>query len=136
MRKALLLLFLSLSLPAQEYAVVCNKILGEMSLMQIRAVFLKKLTHAKGLHLVPVNLPSDNVVRKSFEEHVLKMQKRGLKSYWVKQHYLGNRPPLVMKSQGSSLVFVKKVQGAVAYATLQDIDASVKILYRWRDDAL
>ena len=136
MKKAVLLLFLSLSLPAQEYAVVCNKILDEMSLMQIRAVFLKKLTHSKGLHLVPVNLSSNDVVRKSFEEHVLKMQKRALKSYWVKQHYLGNRPPLVMKSESSALVFTKKVQGAMAYATLQDIDDSVKILYKWRDDAL
>ncbi len=133
MRKGVLLLLLTLCLGAQEYAVVSNKILDDMNLMQIRAIFLKKLVHAKGLHIVPVNLPPNSATRKSFEAHVLKMKTAQLKSYWTSQHYLGKRPPLVMKSPQSALVFVKKVQGALSYVKLQDIDTSVKVLYRWKD---
>jgi len=128
------LLFYALSLSASEYAVVSNVLLKKLSPTQIKAVFLKKLTHLNGKHLVPVNLPSNNALRASFEKELLKMSKKRLKSYWVKQHYLGNRPPLTMKSEESSLKFTQKVQGAVSYVKMQNISSKVNVLYRWKEE--
>jgi len=132
--KNLFLIFVTISSFAEEYAVVSNTILDDISKNQIRAIFLKKLTHLNGIHLVPVNLASDSFIRKSFEKELLGMRKKRLKSYWSNQHYLGNRPPVIMKSQKSALVFVKNVQGAITYVKVKGLDDSVKVLYRWSDD--
>jgi len=133
--KTLLLFFLLFgAMQAQEYAVIGSKRTPELSPAQIKAVFLKKLTHYQGLHLVPINLPASSELRKKFEKELLHMNFIRLKSYWSKQHYLGNRPPLSLKSQESALLFVAKVQGAITYVNIENITKDVKILYRWRDE--
>ena len=131
--KILLLIFLSLSLSAQEYAVVSNITLDGLSKKQIKAIFLKKLTHLNGIHFVPVNLPSSSKIREEFEKKVLKIGKKRLKSYWVKQHYLGKRPPLIMKSQKSATKFTQNVLGSLTYVKAQNIDNTLNVLYRWKD---
>ncbi|MDQ7068493.1 MAG: hypothetical protein Q9M40_11240 [Sulfurimonas sp.] len=67
------------------------------------------------------------------KKKVLKMNFSRLKSYWTKQHYLGRRPPLTMKSQEAIKTFVKKVDGAIGYIDIQNLDESVKVLYTWKD---
>ena len=119
---------------ANEYAVISNKLIKDLTPSQIKAVFLKKLTHLGGVHLVPVNLPSNEPIRKSFEENVLNMSNKRLKSYWMKQHYLGRRPPVVMKSPKSAIVFIQNVQGGITYVDTKDLDKSVKVLYIFRDE--
>jgi len=131
--KVLLLIFLSLSLSAQEYAVVSNITVCKLSPKQIKAIFLKKLTHLDGIHFVPVNLPSSSKIRGEFEKKVLKIGKKRLKSYWVKQHYLGKRPPVIMKSQKSAIKFTQNVLGALTYVKAENIDSRLNVLYRWRD---
>lgn len=132
--RGLLFIFLSLSCFGQDYAVVSNTLLKDLSPSQIRAIFLKKLTHLNNKHLVPVNLPSSSLLREKFEKELLKMSKKRLKSYWIKQHYFGTRPPVTMKSQKSALEFVKNVQGAISYVELEHISSFVNVLYKWSDD--
>ena len=132
--KIVIFLLYVLCLNASEYAVVSNVLLAKLSPMQIRAVFLKKLTHLNGKHLVPVNLPSSSPLRLSFEKELLKMSKKRLKSYWIKQHYLGNRPPLNMKSQEATLKFTQKVQGAICYVEIENISSKVNVLYSWKGE--
>ncbi len=118
---------------AQEYAVVSNSLLDKLSPLQIKAIFLKKLTHINSKHIVPVNLPSSSNIRDNFEKELLHMSKKRLKSYWIKKHYLGVRPPVTMKSQKSALAFVKNVQGAITYVKIENIDESIKVLYKFSD---
>ena len=132
--RGIILLFLSLTLGAKEYAVIANEMVEELSPVQIKAIFLKKLTHVNGLHMVPVNLPSDKPLRKVFEKELLHMSEKRLKAYWIKQHYHGKRPPVVMKSQESALLFVRKIQGGIAYVELSKIDQPVKILYTFKEE--
>ena len=135
MKKAtLLLLLLSLSPLADEYAVISNQKLHDLSPTQIKAIFLKKLTHLDGIHLIPLNLSSNDPLRKKFEKEILNMSLQRLKSYWAKQHYLGKRPPLTQKSQQSSLLFTTKIQGAISYINTKNIDKNVRILYTWKDN--
>lgn len=127
-----LLLCSSFSL-ADEYAVIANTKIKDLSSTQIKAIFLKKISVIGDIKIVPLNLEARNPLRESFENDVLNMSFERLKSYWTKQHYLGKRPPISMRSQESVKTFVKKVDGAIGYIDAKLIDDSVKVLYRWSE---
>ncbi len=118
---------------ASEYVVISNKNMKNLTKTQIKAIFLKKLTIIDDKKVVPISLGTRDPLRVKFEKKILKMSFVRLKSYWTKQHYLGHRPPLSMKSQNSIKAFVKKVDGAIGYINASSLDNSVKVLYRWEE---
>jgi len=131
--KILILSVLSIHIEASEYVVVANKNMQAVSLGQIQALFLKKSSYVGETKVVPLNLSSRNLVRESFEKKILHMHFSRLKSYWMKQHYLGHRPPISMKSEASIKAFIEKVDGAIGYIKLKNVDKKTKILYKWSD---
>lgn len=137
MKKIIIASAVLLSLPllsfASEYAVVSNKNMKSLSESEIKAIFLKKLTSIDDVTLVPINLEAGDALRLKFEVKLLEMNFERLKSYWTKEHYLGHRPPVNMKSEESVKAFVKKVDGAVGYIHSNSVDESLKILYKWSD---
>ena len=118
---------------ANEYVVVSNKKMKDISKTQLRAIFLKKLSILDNMNIVPVNLQARDSLRVNFESIVLNMGFGRLKSYWTAQHYLGNRPPLSMKSQESVKYFIKKVDGAIGYIDKENLDEDLKVLYEWKE---
>ena len=135
-KSLLLLLFLVISnssIVADEYAIVANRSMKELSTNQIKAIFLKKITYVDDMKLVPINLGTRDRLRLKFEKKILKMSFSRLKIYWTKQHYLGHRPPVSMKSQESIKAFIKKVDGSIGYIEEQYVDDDLKIIYRWSD---
>ena len=132
--KKFVLIFLILSFSwSAEYAVIAQKSMPPLSEKQIRAIYLKRMTILNNMLLVPINLSASSLIRKSFEERILRMGHNRLKAYWTKQHYLGRRPPLKMKSQKSIKAFVKKIKGAIGYIEASMVDDEIKILYKWRE---
>lgn len=128
----ILIFFLcTVSLDADEFAVVANKKMAQLSQSQIKAIFLKKLTLIDDINVVPVNLGATDSVRLAFEKDIINMSFTRLKSYWTKQHYLGHRPPITMKSAQSVKAFVQKVEGAIGYINIQDADENMNIIYKW-----
>ena len=125
-------LFSSISFGA-EYVVISNKNMKDLSKEQVKAVFLKKISFINDTKIVPINLGTRDSLRMKFEKRVLKMNFSRLKTYWTKQHYLGKRPPLSMKSQESIKAFVKKVDGAIGYIDVNKLDENVKEIYRWSE---
>jgi len=124
---------LTLYLYANEYALVSNKDIGTINAHQIKAIYLKKLHYFNGIKMLPINLEADNSIRQSFNKHILRMSYEKLKIYWMKQHYLGHRPPLSLHSQNSVKAFLKKVDGAIGYIETKNIDKDMHILLRWSD---
>jgi len=118
---------------ANEYVVIANKNMKNLSPTQIRAIYLKKLSYVNNLKLLPINLNPQSSIREAFKKNILQMSLRKLNKYWIKQHYLGHRPPLSMKSQKSVKAFVKKIDGAIGYIESINVDKDVKILYKWSD---
>lgn len=116
-----------------EYILVVNKNtdIDSLNILQVRSIFLKKQTMMNELELVPINLPAFHEARRSFETNVLDMSQSRLKSYWVKQHYQGHRPPLTMKSFQGLKAFIKNVDGAIGYIPADAMDSSLKQVYRW-----
>ena len=118
---------------ANEYVVVSNKRMKEISKTQLKAIFLKKLTIIDDKKIIPINLEPKDKLRVNFEKRVLKMNFGRLKSYWTKQHYLGHRPPLSMKSQESIIAFIKRVDGAIGYIEKIHLNEDLKIIYKWEE---
>jgi ABC-type phosphate transport system substrate-binding protein len=121
------------SLNATQYALVASKDMQNISLGQVKALYLKKTLYIGDKKIIPLNLQAKDKIRKSFERNVLHMNFNRLKSYWSKQHYLGHRPPITMKSQNSIKAFVKKIDGAIGYIELSNLDDNLKILYKWSE---
>ena len=67
-----LLLCSSFSL-ADEYAVIANTKIKDLSSIQIKAIFLKKISVIGDIKIVPLNLEARNPLRESFENDVLNM---------------------------------------------------------------
>ena len=133
-RVLLLLVLLQINLNAKEYAVVTTSPFTKISTNKIKALFLKKSEYIGNTKIVPLNLALGSEIRNSFEKNILKMNFSMLQSYWTKQHYLGHRPPISMKSQKSMQTFIKNVQGAIGYVELKNRDSKLKILYKWHDE--
>ena len=123
----------SLLIYANEYAVITNKNFGAISKNQLRAIYLKKISYINDVKLLPINLEPKSKIRQSFNKNILNMSYTRLKVYWNKEHYLGHRPPLSLKSQESVKVFLKKVDGAIGYIEAKNIDENMHIILRWRD---
>jgi len=118
---------------ADEYAIVSNKNMKELSLSQVKAIFLKRLVFVDDVKVVPINLGARDELRLKFEKRVLRMNFSRLKTYWTSQHYLGHRPPVSMKSQESIKAFVKRVDGSIGYMRILNVDKDLKIIYKWSD---
>lgn len=133
MKKLFLMGVIPLMLYGTEFAVISNSNLQlqTLSKYQIKMIFLKKHTIMNDIELVPINLDSTDVARNSFEKNILEISRTRLNSFWTKEHYLGHRPPLNMKSSKSVITFVKKIDGAIGYVPLSDADESVHIIYKW-----
>lgn len=129
----LLTIVLSTLSVANEYAVIANHKMKELSISQIRAIFLKKITVIENINAVPVNLGARDPIREKFENKIIGMNFEILKTYWSNQHYLGKRPPVGMQSEDSVKAFVKNVDGAIGYINANNLDNDVKVLYKWSE---
>ena len=100
---------------------------------QIKQIYLKRMRFIKDMPIVPINYLARDPLRKVFEKTLLHMPSKKLKRHWIKEHYLGIRPPIVQSSVESAIVFVKKVDGAVAYIPHSKLPAGVRVLYISRE---
>ena len=134
MMKLFLAMFLFSNIAfSHEYVVIANKHMEDLSPSQIKAIFLKKLILVNDIKAVPLNLDARDPIRTKFEQQVLEMSFDRLQSHWTKEHYLGHRPPISLKSQESVKAFVKKVDGSIGYIEMDNMDDNLKILYKWSD---
>ena len=135
MKKLCLLLLLSVMIHASDYVVIVNKSshVQSISELQLKMIFLKKSKIINDTTLIPINLNFSNKARISFEKNILHMSRKKLKSFWIKQHYFGKRPPIIMRSAKSIVKFVKNITQAIAYIPKEDVDDDVRIIYGWRD---
>ncbi|MDQ1245620.1 MAG: hypothetical protein QG565_1961 [Campylobacterota bacterium] len=130
---ALLTIVLATLSFADEYAVIANHKMRDLSTAEIKAVFLKKITVIENMEAVPINLAAKDTIREKFENKIIGMDFERLKTYWSNQHYLGKRPPIRMQSEDSVKAFVKNVEGAIGYINANNLDNDVKVLYRWSE---
>lgn len=124
--------FAAVTLAAQEWALIANPALGlkEMDARQIREIYLGKRYVSGEVRLIPLQLGAESPLRKQFEKEVLNMSREALRKWWIRRHYLGQRPPKVVGSAEAVVAFVRQVEGAIGYVPYALIeDENVTVLY-------
>jgi len=132
MRRILFALLVTALLSAREWVLIAHPAsgTGEMDAKEIREVYLGKQRFHGALRLYPLQLAADDPLRKQFEAEILRMSRTALREWWIRRHYLGQRPPKVMGSPEAVAAYVEKVPGAVGYVPRSlAADANVTVLY-------
>lgn len=101
----------------------------ELSLIYWR----KKLYWKDGKRIQPVNLASENPLRRQFSRTVLGSLPETQTEYWNIQYYHGISPPHVVNSQEAMLRFVAETPGAIGYVGACVADSRVKAI-AWVDE--
>ena len=119
----------------QGFAVIVNKsnAVKTFTRKQLLLVFKgSKKKWAGGKKIVPVNMPYGSEVRTIFDKAVLNFSKTESKEYWVEQRIKAKgSPPAVQKSSTGVKRFVAKVPDAIGYIPANEVDDSVKVVFRF-----
>ncbi|WP_416768621.1 hypothetical protein ACM66T_12290 [Sulfurimonas sp. ST-25] len=132
MVKPVLILLLSLALNAEEWALIirADSPLNALSTAQIRDVYLGKIRYVRDVRLFPLQLGAENPLRQQFERETLQLSRAALREWWIRRHYLGQRPPKVVGSAEAVLAYVQQVEGALGYIPYAMAeDANVTVLH-------
>jgi len=123
MRTLIILLLILCTLQAEQWVIIGHGPLPETRLdaEHLRALYLGKRHYLDSLRIKPLNLKSDHPLRQTFEQEILHLNREEIHAYWIKQHYLGKRPPKVLNSIEILLRYVEKADGTLAYVPLSSI---------------
>jgi len=98
---------------------------------ELADIFLKRHASLAGEHgILPVNRLANSSARTLFENLVLHLSEREIKQYWLKLRFKGIRPPIVQESDEASILFIKKVPGAITYIESYTVPEGTKLLLR------
>jgi len=110
-------------LQAEQWVIIGHGSLPNTRLdaEHVRALYLGKKHYLEEQRIKPLNLKSDNPLRQAFEQDILDLDREEIHAYWIKQHYLGKRPPKVLSSVETLLRYVEQVEGTIGYVPLSAI---------------
>lgn len=130
-RVGLLCIIFSVMIHAQKLVLVTQSQspIDKLTQSQVRMIYLKKRRFWGDMKLVALNLPPQNDFRKTFENNILNMNTVQLDNYWIKEHYKGYRPPYRVETVESMILFIKKVEGAIGYIPINEVDKDLKVIY-------
>ncbi|MHC3995021.1 hypothetical protein ACXWTF_09330 [Thiomicrolovo sp. ZZH C-3] len=132
MVKQVLFLLLSVILSGEEWALVirADSPLDSLNTAQIRDLYLGKTRYIGDTRLFPLQPGADDPLRQQFERETLGLSRTALREWWIRRHYLGQRPPKVVGSAEAILAYVQQVEGAVGYVPYaMAVDANVTVLH-------
>jgi hypothetical protein len=90
----------------------------------LRDVYLlRQRLWPNGARALPVNLPPDHPMRRSFSERVLGRRPQELVGYWNRRYFEGVRPPLVLRTPQAICAYLASEPAAVGYVPADDVDA-------------
>lgn len=97
--------------------------IANLSLEELKAIYLKRLQELKGMPVVPVQRKAGSELRKAFDRLVLKSDEDRMKNFWIEEKLAGREsPPKTFDSLNSILAYLKKVPGTISYVAIEDLD--------------
>lgn len=109
--------------------------ISSISPVELSLIFWrKKLYWADGKRMHPLNLPTDNPLRRQFSQRILGSLPEAQTDYWNDQYYHGNSPPRVVNSQEAMLRYVTESPGGIGYVHACKVDSRVKAILWIRAD--
>lgn len=102
------------------------KALGEV---ELSLIFLrKKLYWAGSKRIRPVNLSTDQPIRRQFSQRILGSLPESQAEYWNVLYFHGTSPPHVVNSEEAMLRFVAETPGAIGYVSACKVDSRVSAI--------
>ncbi len=97
---------------------------------ELARIFLKQQsTWPDGSRCIPIDQRGDSKIRREFSKLVLQRSVYDVKRYWMQETMTGNaKPPVSLESAATVKKYLQKIEGAVAYIYLDEVDESVRIL--------
>ncbi len=105
---------------------------SKVSAGELRDVYLKEREFLGGIPVIPVNLPSDNELRKRVERELLGMDREKLQLFWNRKYLSGVDPPIVLLSERAVKEFVRRVKGAVGYIRRSNLEKGFRVIFELR----
>jgi len=136
MRPLLLCLLLVSVLCAERWVLIGHPGLPAEGLDRetVRAIYLGRKRFLGDVPLVPLQLRADEPIRRMFEREIIGLSRKQLRQWWMRQHYLGRRPPKVMGSPAAVTAFVEQVEGAVGYLPFDALDGAADVIVLYEGD--
>jgi len=99
----------------------------DLSINEVRRLFLGKLPLNRDLNLLPINQPETSKVRANFEMQVLGKSPRQLRSYWIEKIFTGKGvPPKEFESGKAVIRYVSEHIDAIGYIDESQLVNKVK----------
>lgn len=117
MKSACLLFFSMLSLWGADYLIITSSesALSALPKYQLRQIYLGKLDTVEGEKIQPIQLKTDDPLRKLFEAELF-APGFDLQAYWFAEKIRnGARPPLTLSSWALVLAYVERNPGMIGY---------------------
>ena len=100
-----------------------------MTIKEIKVIYLmQKKNMSDGRKILPINLPTDDLIRNVFSHAIFDKDAVSLADYWNRIAFRGIKPPLIQSSEKSVELFVSRVKGAIGYITVAPKNDHVFIL--------
>jgi hypothetical protein len=97
----------------------------EVTLDTLRELYLRRRrVWPDGSRVIPVNLPADSEVRKTFSKRVLGRPPQDLSGYWNRLYFDGIQPPLVLRTPEAVCAYLAVEPKAIGYMRADDVDRS------------
>jgi hypothetical protein len=85
---------------------------------EINRLFLKKADWPSHLAVLPVDLPEDSRIRRSFSTSILERQVNSITSYWQYMMFSGRAtPPVSVKTEEEAVAYVRLHREAIGYVS-------------------
>ena len=114
-------------------AVHPSSSINHLSPAIIKKLYLDQQQLIDTIRPLKLSLPYQDPLRICFETKILHMKKEELQLYWLKNRYLGFRPPKVLASAQAVALYIQKVPNAIGYLPLKTAKQyGLKIVYQWK----
>ena len=130
----LLLVSVLFTLPAVGIADIAmiastDSALASVAKNEVKLVYLGKRSKISGVKVIPVSLPDDNPVTKSFLKSVVSKTGKQYKAYWARIVFTGKgAPPPKLDSPEDLKAWVMKNPGAIGFIDSKDVTDTVKVI--------
>ena len=121
------------ALPLQADMVVIvnpsNRI-SRLSAEDIQYIYLfKKIIWKDGTRIIPVDLPTKDLLRERFSDRLLRRTVQEMGNYYLMRALSGQgQPPIIASSPDEVKKLIKTMESAIGYIDEKDVDASVKVI--------
>ena len=101
----------------------------ELSTDEVAQIYLRrKRFWDDGTPIVPLNLPSQSLLRTRFSQLVLNQTGPRLADYWNRLYFDGVLPPATLASTEAVRRYVASDPNAIGYVPVSEVDGSVRVV--------